>query len=132
MSCGLHLVVKDLGLAGFSLGNERLVEDLENILAHFLQLILDLLAIVTNDANVLLRALGFLLLLNGGDDSPRSTTGAHHILVSDGEQVTLVDGKFASQLIDYIVSWGCRYMRKGDTFEKGSWNAYVGDFLNDS
>lgn len=45
-----------------------------------------------------LRALGFFLLLDGGDDSPGSTTGTDDVLVRDGKKITLVDGKLASKL----------------------------------
>ena len=48
-----HLVVEDLGFAGFSLWDERLVEDIEDILADFLELGLDLLSVVADGANML-------------------------------------------------------------------------------
>ena len=48
---------------------------------------------------MLFRALGFLLLFDGGDDSPGGTAGANDVLVSNGKQVTLIDGKFASDLM---------------------------------
>jgi len=63
-------VVEDLGLAGLGLGNERVVEDVEHILADLLKLCLNLLAVVTDGSNVLLRALGLLLLLDRRDDAP--------------------------------------------------------------
>lgn len=47
---------------------------------------------------MLIRALGFLLLLNGGDDSPGGTAGTNDVLVGNGQQVTLIDSKFASDL----------------------------------
>ena len=47
---------------------------------------------------MLFRALGFLLLLNGGDDSPGGTASTNDVLVGNGQQVTLIDGKFASNL----------------------------------
>jgi hypothetical protein len=47
---------------------------------------------------VVIRALRLLLLLDGGDDAPRGTTGADHVLVRDREQVTLIDGKLAPDL----------------------------------
>ena len=63
-------MVEDLGLAGLGLGNERVVEDVEHILADLLKLCLNLLAVVTDGSNVLLRALGLLLLLDRRDDAP--------------------------------------------------------------
>ena len=94
-----HLVVEDLGLASLGLGDEGLIENIEDILADLLELGLDLLAVVTDDRDVLLRALGLLLLLNGGDNTPRGTAGTDHVLVSNGEKVTLIDGKLASNLM---------------------------------
>lgn len=57
-------MVKDLGLASLGLGDERLVKDVEDILADLLKLALDLLAVVANGSNVLLGALSLLLLLD--------------------------------------------------------------------
>lgn len=98
----LHLVVEDFGLASFGLGDERLVQNVQDILADLLQLVLDLLAVFTDNGNVLLGALGFLLLLDGGDDTPGGTAGTDHVLVGNGEEVTLIDGKFASNLIQGV------------------------------
>jgi len=91
-------VVEDLGLAGLGLGNERLVEDVEDILADLLELGLDLLAVVADGANVLLRALGLLLLLDRGDDAPRGTSCADDVLVGDGQEVALVNGELTADL----------------------------------
>jgi hypothetical protein len=63
-------VVEDLGLARLGLGDEGVVEDVEDILADLLELGLDLLAVFTDGANVLLGALGLLLLLDRGNDAP--------------------------------------------------------------
>jgi hypothetical protein len=95
----IHLVVEHLALARLGLGDEALVEDIEDILADILELRLDLLAVLADDADVLLRALGLLFLLDAGDDAPRSTTSADHVLVGHGEQVTLVNRKFAADLV---------------------------------
>ena len=93
-----HLVVKDLGLSGLGLGNEGVIKNVENILANLLELCLDLLSVVADGANVLLGALGLLLLLDRGDDAPGSASRADHVLVSDREQVTLVNSQFATNL----------------------------------
>lgn len=95
----VHLVVEDLALAGLGLGDEAVVEDVEDILADVLELGLDLLAVLADDADVLIRALGLLFLLDAGDDSPRSATRPDHVLVGHGEQVTLVNGKLAADLV---------------------------------
>ena len=91
-------MVEDLGLAGLGLGDERLVEDVEDILADLLELGLDLLAVVADGANVLLRALGLLLLLDRGDDAPRGTSCADNVLVGDGQKVALVNGELTADL----------------------------------
>jgi len=94
----IHLVVEDLGLAGSSVGDEGVVEDIEDILADLLELGLDLLAVVTDGADVLLGSLGLLFLLDGGDDSPRGTAGADNVLVGDRQEVALINGELTAQL----------------------------------
>ena len=48
-------------------------------------------AVLLDQIDVLVVALGLLLLLNGGDDAPGRAAGADHVLVADAEQVTLLD-----------------------------------------
>ena len=98
----VHLVVEHLALARLGLWDKAVVEDVEHILADVLKLGLNLLAVVADDADVLVRALSLLFLLDAGDDAPRGTTRADHVLVGHGEQVTLVNGKFAADLWDCI------------------------------
>lgn len=50
--CNAHLVVENLGFPRLSLGNEKLVQNIQNILADLLKLGLDLLPIVADGANV--------------------------------------------------------------------------------
>jgi len=95
---GLHLVVEDLGLASLGLGDQSIVEDIEDILADLLELGLDLLAVVADGGDVLVRAFGFLLLLNGGDDSPRGPSCTDHVLVCDREKVSFVNRELAAEL----------------------------------
>ena len=95
-------MVEYLGLASLGLGNEGLVQNVEDIPADALEFLLDLQAVVTDDGNVLLRTLGLLLLLDGGDDTPRGTAGADNILVRNGQKVTFIDGKFASNLMQEV------------------------------
>lgn len=95
-----HLVVEDLALAGLGLGDQALIEDVQHIQADILELSLDLLAVLADDADVLVRALGLLLLLDARDDAPGSTTCADHVLVRDREEVTLVHGELAAQLFN--------------------------------
>ena len=91
-----HLVVEDLGLARLGLRDEGVVEDVEDILADLLKLGLDLLAVVADGADVLLRALGLLLLLDRGDDAPRGTSCSDDVLVGDGKEVALVNGELVA------------------------------------
>lgn len=60
----LHLVVEDLGLARLGLGDQGVVEHVEDILADLLEFLLNLLSVLANGGDVLVRALGLLLLLD--------------------------------------------------------------------
>ena len=84
-------MVEDLGLARFGLGNESLVEHVENILADLLELALDLLTVVADGGNVLVSALGLLFLLDGRDDAPAGTAGTDDVLVCNGKEVSLIN-----------------------------------------
>lgn len=95
-------MVEDLGLAGGGVGDERVVQDVQDILADILKLGLDLVAVVTDGSNVLIGALSLLLLLDGGDDSPRGTAGADNVLVGNGQQVALIDGELTTELGDLL------------------------------
>lgn len=57
-------MIEDLGLSRFGLGDKRIAQNVQNILADLLKLILDLLTIVANRPNMLVRALGFFFLLD--------------------------------------------------------------------
>lgn len=94
MACA-HLVVEDLGLARLGRGNEVRVQNAENVLADLGELALNLLAVLLDEANLGGVALGLLLLLNRGDDSPRRTAGANDVLVGNRQKVPLLDGKIA-------------------------------------
>ena len=95
----IHLVVEDLGLSRFGLGDKGIVKDVKHILADLLEFGLDLLAIVADGGDMLVRALGFLLLLNGRDNSPGGTSGSDDVLVGNREEISLIDGQLAAQLI---------------------------------
>jgi hypothetical protein len=79
----LHLVVEDLGLASLGGGDQVLVENLENVLADLGQLSLNLLAVFLDQGDLGLVALGFLFLLNRGDDPPRGTASTNDVFVGD-------------------------------------------------
>jgi hypothetical protein len=92
-------------------------------LADLLKLGLDLLAVVANSPNVLVCSLGLLLLLNGGDDAPGGTSGANDVLVCYREEVSLIDGKFTTDLVD-VISY-CRM-----AVCTSAMLIYLGDLLN--
>lgn len=94
----VHLVVKDLGLAGLGLGDEGVVEDIKDVLADLLKLGFDLLAVLADSADVLVRALRLLLLLDRRDYAPRRTAGTDDVLVGDGQKVALIHGKLTTEL----------------------------------
>ena len=94
----VHLVIEDLGLSGLGLWDQRLIQDIKYILADFLKLGLDLLAVITDGGNVLVGTLGLFLLLDRGDNAPRSTSSSDDVLVGNGQEVSLVNGKLTTQL----------------------------------
>ncbi len=91
-------MVENLRLSRLGLGNQRLVQNIEHILADLLELRLDLLTVVTDGCNMLIGALGLFLLLDGGDYAPRSTASTDNVLVCNGQQISLVNGEFSAQL----------------------------------
>jgi hypothetical protein len=94
----LHLVVEDLGFTRFRLWDQGLVQNIEDILTHLLKLRLDLLAVLADSPNMFVRSLGLLLLLDGRDYAPGSTSSSDNILISNREKVTLIDRKFSTKL----------------------------------
>lgn len=91
-------MIKDLGFARLGLRDQRLIQHVEHILAHLFEFGLDLGAVLPDRADVLLRALGLLLLLDRGDDTPGGTSSSNHVLVSNRQQVTLIHGEFTTKL----------------------------------
>ena len=90
----LHLVVEDLGLLGGGVGDKRLLDDAEDVIADVDELGLDLGLVVLDDGHLV----GIALLLDGGDDAPGRTAGADDVLVGDGEEVALLDGELLGLL----------------------------------
>jgi hypothetical protein len=86
-----HLVVEDLGLAALGRGDKVLVKNGKDVLADLGELGLDLLTVLLDEGNLLLVALGLLLLLDGGDDSPGCTASTDDVLVGDGKEVSLLN-----------------------------------------
>ena len=86
-------MVEDLGLAALGRSNQVLVKNVQDVLADLGKLVLNLLAVLLDEGDLGLVALGLLFLLDGGDDSPGRTTGTDDVLVSDGEEIALLDGE---------------------------------------
>lgn len=91
-------MVEHLGLARLSLGDQRLIKDVEDISANLLQLVLNLLAVGLDLRNMLIVVLGLLLLLDGRDNPPRRAASANNVLVGNGKEVALINGEFSSKL----------------------------------
>lgn len=89
----LHLVVEDLGLAALSRLDEVLVQNLKDVITDLGQLSFDLLAVLLDQSDLALVALGLFLLLDRSDDSPRSTAGTNDVLVGDGQEIPLFNGE---------------------------------------
>ena len=77
-----------------------LVKNLEDIRADSSQFIFNLHTVFSDFLGLDIVSFRFLLLLNRGNDSPRSTTGTDHILVSDREQVSFFNRQFDTELFD--------------------------------
>lgn len=86
-------MVEDLRLARGGRGDEVLVENIQDVLADLGQFALNLLPVTLDHLDLDLIALRLLLLLDGGNDTPRRTAGTDDILVRDGEEITLLDSE---------------------------------------
>lgn len=94
----IHLMVEHLGLARLGLRDQGFIQHVKHVLADLLKFRLDLLTVFTDGGNMLVRSLGFFLLLDRRDDPPGRTTGSDHVLVGDGQEITLVHTEFAAEL----------------------------------
>lgn len=90
-----HLVVKHLALTGLGGRDEVLVKNREDVFADLGELSLDLLAVFLDEIDLGTVALGLLLLLNRGNDSPRRTAGTDDVLVGNRQKIPLLNGKIA-------------------------------------
>lgn len=95
-------MVEDLGLACSGVGNQALIQNVQNILADLLKFGLDLVSVLTDGGDVLIGALGLLLLLDRRDDSPRGTSGSDDVLVGNREEVTLVNRELSAKLSNLL------------------------------
>ena len=84
-------MVEDLRFTRLGFWDQRFVQNVEDVLADLLEFSLDLLTILLDSRNMLVGTLGLFLLFDRGDDAPGSTSCANHVLVSNTEEVSLVD-----------------------------------------
>lgn len=89
----IHLVVENLGLAALSGGDQVTVQALQDVLADLSKLGFDLLTILLDESDLGLVALGLLLLLNRGDDSPRGAASTDDVLIGNGQEISLLNGE---------------------------------------
>jgi len=79
----LHFEVEDLSFGIGSLGDEAGVDEVEDFVAVFVELSLDLVLVASEEADILGSLLLFLLL-DGGEGSPGSSSGADGIFEGNG------------------------------------------------
>ena len=86
-------MVEHLGFTRGGRWDKVLLKDLEDVLADLGKLGLDLLTVVSDHLDLGVVSLALLLLLDGGDDSPRGSSGTDDVLLRNGEEVSLLNGK---------------------------------------
>merc|ERR1719217_1589380 len=87
----LHLLVEDLRLTAACLGNELVIQKLQDGVANLVEFTLNFGAVLLCKLGVLLVALGLLLLLHAGDNTPSSTAAANGILIGNRKEISLLD-----------------------------------------
>jgi len=87
-----HLVVEDFRLSTLGRRNQVLVENIEDIFADLGKFGLNLLTVLLDESNLGRVSLGFLFLLDRGDDSPRCSASPNDVLVCNGQEISLLDG----------------------------------------
>jgi len=102
-------VVEDLGFTRLGLGNQGLVQDVEDILADLLELRLDLLTVLADGRDMLVGALGLLLLLDGRDNAPGSTSSADDVLVGNRQEIALVNSESRGVSLQALIQELCSY-----------------------
>ena len=95
----LHFLQKYLPFFALTLFEQVLVQKVQNILAHFGQLLLDHLFIIFGFLGVLSRSFFIFFPLDQRNDSPGCSPGSDHILECDRQNISLVDCKFIFTLL---------------------------------
>lgn len=94
-----------------------LVDHLHDIIAYARQLRFNLLPILVDPLHVVLVPLRLLLLLDRGEDPPRCPPRADHVLVSDREEISLLDCQFDVQVRDFLhgIDHFCKEEKRNDS-----------------
>lgn len=94
MVIALHFEVKHLGISGCGGGNESRIKKFEDSITNIRELSFNFGSVVTDHRDMVIVASAFLLLFDGGNDTPGSPTSADDVLVGDGKEISLLDGEF--------------------------------------
>lgn len=86
-------MVEDLGLARGGGWDKVFVENLEDVLTDLGELGLDLLPVGLDHVDLLVVSFALLLLLDGGDNSPRCSSSTNDVFVGNGKEVSLLDSE---------------------------------------
>lgn len=97
-----HLVVKHRWFSCRRGRDEMLVDHSHDIMTDAGKLRFDFAPVLLDPLHVMLISLRFLLLFDRREDSPRCSPRADHVLVSDREQVPLLDRQFHVQLRNFL------------------------------
>lgn len=89
-----HLVIENLGLARLGRRDQVLVQNLQDVLADLGQFGLNLLAVLLDQGDLSVISLRLLLLLDRGDNPPRSTASTNNVLVGNRQEIALLNGEF--------------------------------------
>ena len=85
-----HLVEEGFGLVSGSLGHARVLDNFDNLDALIVELLLDLLLVLSE---TFVELLVLWVLLDGTDSSNGGSLGADLVLETDGKQVSLLSGE---------------------------------------
>lgn len=86
-------MVEHLGFTALRRRDEMLIKDLEDIFADVGKLSLDLLTVFLDQGDLVFVALGLFFLFDRCHDPPRGTARTDYVLVGNGKEVSLFDGK---------------------------------------
>ena len=91
-------MIKHLGFSRKSIGDQGFVQNVQDITANLLQFLFNLVSVLLDLGNMLLGALGLLLLLDRGDDSPGCTACSDNVLVGNRQKIAFINSEFTTNL----------------------------------